>query len=63
MSVGGGAHGSNALGSNEIRVRVSASEVTTLWRYTNMLIIIIIIKEGNEWPPTNLQDTMNWVIW
>jgi len=29
------------------RRKVSASEVTTIWRYTNVYIIIIIIKTKN----------------
>jgi len=28
---------------SSVALQLSASEVTTLWRYTNMLIIIIII--------------------
>jgi len=31
-----------------------ASEVTTLWRYTNLFIIIIIIKGWEEWDPIKL---------
>jgi len=29
---------------------ISASEVTTLWRYTNLFIIIIIIRRGHDSP-------------
>jgi len=31
-----------------------ASEVTTLWHYTNLFIIIIIIKGWEEWDPIKL---------
>jgi len=32
------------INSNLDQTIISASEVTTLWRYTNLFIIIIIIK-------------------
>jgi len=35
---------------------ISASEVTTLWRYTNLLIIIIIIIVKNK-------ERIQWSLW
>ena len=45
----------NAYLMSQIFTNFSASEVTTLWRYTNLLIIIIIIITAGELISWHLQ--------
>jgi len=41
-------HGTKYFFVGDIRISFSASEVTTIWRYTNVYIIIIIIINDAE---------------
>jgi len=38
------------LHGRSLNLQISASEVTTLWRYTNLFIIIIIFDPGTQFP-------------
>jgi len=41
---------------SDTQSRSSASEVTTLWRYTNLFIIIIILISGRSGEPLTLNN-------
>ena len=42
---------------NTVRPAASASEVTTVWRYRNLIIIIIIIEKGLFCPGRGVRST------